>query len=50
MEASPEQRIRNLELVKAKLVDQSVQLQQKIKDLEQGSNSSHGDRGRQPSR
>lgn len=47
LEASPEQKIRNLESVKAKLLDQSVQLQAKIESLEKGVPLATQDRGRQ---
>lgn len=49
MAASPEQKIQNLEAVRAKLADQSLQLQRKIESLENGTSTASQDRGRQRS-
>lgn len=49
LEASPEQKIRGLESVRAKLLYQSSQLQQKIEALEKGTKLPSTDRGRQRS-
>lgn len=47
LEASPEQKIHNLETVRAKLVEQSSQLQRKIESLEKNEPVVVEDRGRQ---
>lgn len=49
LQASPEQKIHNLETVRKKLSDQSVHLQRKIEALEKGTPMPTEDRGRQRS-